>query len=616
MHPLIIVAGLAAAEPIIVTGSREPLAQANAPAATTLVESRALEALALPGASDVLRLLPGVSVSVSGPRGSQTQVRLRGAEANHTLLFVDGIRFNDPAAGNEARFELLNTDLLSRIELVPGAQSALWGPEALGGVVSVETADPFARQGFAALGEYGSQDSLRGAAQAAVRTGQVGLSATASWLRGDGIDSFGANGERDGFESRSLGLRAAWRPATGSEFGVTGLYLSGTSEYDGFDPVTFRRADTLDETANRIAAVRGWGSLTRGGWTLSADASLLDSANRNRLADAPLNRTAGRRFASGAQLSRQIGGHRITAAVEHEAEDFRARDQIYFGGTDQDRGRSLNSAVVEWRGAWSDMVVTSLAVRHDSFTAFRDATSLRATAMVKPSGQWTLIATYGEGVAQPTFYDLFGFFPGSFAGNPGLKPESSRGWEAVVAWRRGPAGLRLAAFTNRLESEIVDVFDPLSFQSSTRNVDGESRRRGVELSGQYRISQALEFHANYTFLDASERPEPTDAAIREVRRPRHSANFIAFGEAGRLSWSGTLAIVGARQDTNFEIFPAARVRLGAYALGSARIGWRLTDALEAYVRGENLLDDRYEDVLGYATPGRTVHAGFRLRLGS
>ena len=616
MNPLFLLVSAQASEPIVVTGSREPVPALEAPASPTEVDERALDALALPSAADVLRLLPGVSVSVSGPRGTQTQVRLRGAEANHTLLFVDGIRFNDPAAANEARFELLNTDLLSRIELVPGPQSALWGPEALGGVIAVGGPDPFGRERVAALAEHGSLDSARAAAQATVQSRDVGLSAGASRLRSDGIDSFGApGGERDGFETLSLSLRGGWRPADGAELGLTGLYVVGTSEYDGFDPATFRRADTLDETGNRIAAVRGWGRIERGGWTLSGDASLLDSANRNRLGNAPLNRTSGRRTTAGAQLSRSLGGHRLTAAIQHEAEDFSARDQVFFGGTDQDRGRSLMGLIGEWHARWAGALTTNLAVRHDSFSAFGDATTVRAAVVVQPARGWSLLASYGEGIAQPTFYDLFGFFPGSFAGNPALRPERSRGWEGAVQRRGRRLELRASAFSNRLESEIVDLFDFVTFLSTTRNVEGTSRRRGIELAGQYRFSAAIQLRANYTYLDAGERREPADAAIREVRRPRHSFNLLGFGEAGRLSWGAGLSWVGARDDLDFDAFPAERVRLGDYALSSLRVGWRLGDGLEAYGRVENAFDADYQDVAGYNTPGRTVHAGLRLRFG-
>jgi vitamin B12 transporter len=618
MNSLALIAALAAPaapgaapEPIVVTGAREPLPRADAPVSSTVLGEETLGALALPAAVDLLRLVPGLSVAQSGPRGTQAQVRIRGGEANHSLLFVDDIRFNDPAAGNEARFELLATDLLSRIEVVRGPQSALWGSEALGGVISVRSADPFAREGLAALGEYGSLESARAAAQGALRTGDLGLSATASWLSSEGIDSFGSGGERDGFRNLSLGFRSAFRPADGREVGLSAFYVAGRSEFDGSDAMTFLRADTLDETSNRIAAGRLWGRIESGGWTLSADASLLDSANRNRLGDAPLNRTAGRRAGAGAQVSRRIGGHRLTAAIEHEAEDFRARDQAFFGGTDQDRSRSLTALVGEWHARWSDALATDLAVRHDAFSAFSDATTVRAAVIVRPASGWTLHGSYGEGIAQPTFYDLFGFFPGFFTGNPDLAPERSRGFEAGLRWESGRAGLGATFFTARLEDEIVDVF--ANGTSTTRNAQGRSRRRGLELFGDWRASSALNLAANYTFLDADQPQAGGGGTVREVRRPRHSGSVTAFGRGGRLSWSASLAYVGARTDTDFDLFQT--VRLGAYGLASARLGWRLTGGLEAYARVENALDEDYRDVAGYATSGRTVHAGLRLRFG-
>ena len=123
---------------------------------------------------------PASSVATTGPRGTQTQVRIRGAEANHTLVFVDGIRFNDPAAGNEARFELLTSDSLSRVEIVRGPQSALWGSEALGGVIAAETRRSVPRRRLRGRSaEYGSLDSARLSGRYAVRAGDVGVMASA-----------------------------------------------------------------------------------------------------------------------------------------------------------------------------------------------------------------------------------------------------------------------------------------------------------------------------------------------------------------------------------------------------------------------------------------------------
>ncbi|WP_129794605.1 TonB-dependent siderophore receptor [Sphingosinicella sp. CPCC 101087] len=602
-------------ESILVTAAREPLGADEAPVSATMLDETVLEDLSLPAAADLLRLTPGVSVAATGPRGTQTQVRLRGAEAGHTLLFVDGIRFNDPAAGNEARFELLGADLLSRIELVRGPQSALWGAEALGGVVAVDTADPFRARGLAALAEYGRLDSARLFGRYAIRTGDVGINAAAGWQRSDGIDSFGGGGERDGFDQFNATLKAVYRTG-GFEAGATGHWVEGSSQFDGFDPVTFLRADTLDETENRIGATRAWASYEANDWSVQGEAAYLDSANRNRLAGAPLNVTFGDRLTFGGQVARQLGSHRLIVAVDHQSEGFRASDTAFGGATAQDRERRLAGLVGEWRAEWSEAVATDVAVRRDWFSAFEDATTVRAALLVRPARGWTLHAAYGEGIAQPTFFDLYGFFPGSFVGNPALAPERSRGWEAGVRWAGGAFSAEVTGFSARLRDEIVDVFDPVTFLSSTENADGTSRRDGVEAALGYRADERLEILANYTFLDADEQRVAGTALLREVRRPRHSFNLIAHGRSGRFRWGTSLAYVGARIDTDFDLVPAATVRLDDHVLASLNIAYRLLPQLELFARAENGFDADYQDVVGYNTPGRTVYAGLRVALGN
>lgn len=609
---------LSAAQPgieITVTGSREPAGRDMAAVSSTVLDEPEIEALDLPAVSDLLRLAPGVSVATTGPRGTQTQLRIRGAEANHTLLFVDGIRFNDPAAGNEARFELLTSDLLSRIELVRGPQSALWGSEALGGVIAVDTSDPFTRTGLVGEADYGSLDSARLSGRYAVRTGDVGISAGLGWQRSGGIDSFGAGGERDGFRNLAATLRVETLLGDFGRAGVIGHWVEGRSQYDGFDPATFLRSDTLDETRNRIGAVRAFARGMWGPWSARVEASYLDSANRNRLGGAPLNSNFGDRLTLSGQGAYAFGDHQLIAAVEHGEENFRARDTQYFGGTDQDRSRSLTAYVAEWRTEWSPAFATDVALRHDDFSAFEDSTTLRASALVRPGGGVTLHLSYGEGIAQPTFYDLHGFFPGSFSGNPDLRPETSRGWEAGLRWSNERFSLGITGFAGRLRNEIVDTFDPVTFLSGTANADGRSKRDGIELTASWRHAAWLNFEANYTWLDAGEQRVAGTARVREVRRARSSANLVAWGEAEKLSWGASLAYVGARRDTDFDLFPAALVRLDDYVLASLRIGYRILPLLELYARVENGFGADYQDVVGYNTAGRTVHAGLRVALG-
>src|SRR5688500_17848991 len=141
---------------IVITASRAPQEAAETAASVTTIEKQRIERLGEALVPALLRVAPSTAVSTSGPSGSLTQVRIRGAEASHTLLFVDGIRANDPASINEPHWELLNADLASRIEVVRGPQSALWGSEAIGGVVAVnglEDASP-----PSAIGEAGRSE--------------------------------------------------------------------------------------------------------------------------------------------------------------------------------------------------------------------------------------------------------------------------------------------------------------------------------------------------------------------------------------------------------------------------------------------------------------------------
>ena len=616
-------AASSSAPDIVVSAALVPVAEAQSPATVTVFDAARIEALGAPFALDLLRLAPGVSVATSGSQGAQTQVRIRGAEANHTLVFIDGIAFNDPAAGNEARFETFGADGLGRVEVVRGPQSALWGSEALGGVIAMETPDPLGAMRATASAEYGSRDFRRGAASLVTGGETAGLSATATWIKSDGVDSLGGGtGDRDGFETKTASFKAVARPGADGEIGIVGRYIEHANQFDGTDPNTFQRADTADASKTETGAVRGWATIGLGPdapWSLTVDGTYLTSDNRNRDGATPLNRTKGDRFRVGGQLVHRLNlgttAHTLIAAVEREDETFRASDTQYFGATVQRRTRGRNAYIGEWRATWVPMLTTDVAVRHDDYNRFADETTLRASAILTVAEGLALTGSYGEGIAQPTFFDLYGFFPGSFVGNPNLTPEKSRGYEAGVRFTRPAFSAEVTAFSNRLRGEIVSVFDSRTFLSSTANATGRSRRRGIEANVTVRPIEALRITANYTYLDARDQRVAAGLALRETRRPRHSGNLVADWTIGQLALGGSLAYVGMRQDVDFDLFPAPTVRLHDYVLGGARIAYAITPYIEAFGRIENAFDSNYQDVVGYATQGRAVFGGVRVKIG-
>ena len=594
---------------IVITASRAEQPAEDTPASVTIIDTARIERLGEPLLPALLRLTPSSAVSASGPAGSLTEVRIRGAEANHSLLFIDGIRANDPASGNAPRFELLNADIASRVEVVRGPQSALWGSEAIGGVIAVNGLVP-APSGLSAVSELGSFGSRRAAVNGGLAGGPASLGLAVGWQRAHGIDATGG-GDRDGYRNLSARLRGNWRVSPVVDVEAAAFAVSGRSEFDGFDPVVFGRTHDL-ASRNRLAAGRlaVHAGTEASPWAGKVAISRLASRNINDFQDAEINRTSGRRTVAEAQVERrlQTGGvrHLIVAAAEHEEERFTARDTVYGGFTDQDRSRERQSLTLEWR-AEAGPVTSDLALRRDRFERFSGTTTMRASLLAQVGGGLALTASYGEGIAQPTFFDLFGFFPGSFVGNPELRPEGSRGFEASVRYRRAALNASLTAYRQRLRDEIVDVFD--SFPFTTRNRDQASRRSGVEAQVGWAPSNRLRLNAHYAFLDASE-PSGT-SLIREARRPRHSGALTADGEMGRYRYGVSLAFTGSRFDRS-EDFPYPRVRLGSYWLAGARIAFAVNGRVELFARGANLLDDRYEDVVGYRTEGRSLHAGIRL----
>lgn len=594
---------------IVVTASRIADSAADTSASVTLIDQARIERLGVPLVQDLLRLVPSLAVSTSGPAGSLTDVRIRGAEANHSLLFVEGIRANDPAAGNNPRFELIDADLASRIEVVRGPQSALWGSEAIGGVVAVEGLAP-GRAGSSARIEYGSFGTARGAARTSFGKPDRGLSIGLAGQRSDGIDSFSGSGERDGYRNLSARAKGNYRLSPRLMVEASGFAIAAKSEFDGYDPATFVRADTLDNSRSRLGAGRLAATLgDRGATAATVSASLLGSANRNYLGDDLGNRTAATRRTVAIDAVHRVGNHALFGAIEDERETFKARDTDFGGASNQDRARRHQSLTVEWKGRFG-AITTDLAARHDRFSRFRDATTLRGAAAVEIATGVSVAAAYGQGIAQPTFFDLFGFFPGSFTGNPSLRPERSTGGEVSLRYRGHDVGAALTAYRQRLRHEIVDVFAfPLS---TTINAEGASRRQGIEAEAHWSHSSALRLSATYAYLDASEPRGPAGTRIKEQRRPKHNGSMALDGMSGRLTYGASIAHTGSRIDTDFDQFPAQRLRLKSYWLAGAQLAYRALPRLDATLRVANAFDTRYQDVVGYRTAGRSVHVGVRL----
>ena len=601
-------------EELIVTGSREPIATGDLGASFSILDSDAIEARQVPVLSSLLRDLPGLAVSQTGPVGSQTQIRIRGAEGNQTLVLIDGIEATDPVGNFEFDFADLLSTGVERIEVIRGPQSALYGSEAIGGVINIRTRRPEPGLKLEALGEGGSFGTARVGGTLSGGTEAIGGTLSVGYMDTSGVSASPTGPEDDGYENLTLSGKIIARPADHIELGVIGRYVSAESEFDAQNFATGQviDADELRKFDAFYGRVYGRIDLFEGAWRHSVSGELTDTDSDNFNADAFVNSFEGQRAKVEYQTTVRLDIMQITGAVEHEEMDFTAIGPTPDDPVNQDKSDDQTSFVGEWRASPLDGVTVSASVRHDINDTFADETTWRTGLSWQVMESTRLHSGAGTGVSDPTFFDRFGFFPGQFMGNPDLIPEQAFGWDIGIeqSFWDGRGLVDATFFASELEDEITQTFDFATFISTAVNQPGKSERRGVELSGRVLPLPGLRLDAAYTYLDADE-PDGS----REIRRAKHIASvsvdyrFLDDTAGVNLDFDYN----GEQDDLDFSTFPAARVSLDSFLLVTLAARYEIIEGLEAFARVENLLDENYRNVLGFNTPGIGAFAGLRAR---
>jgi vitamin B12 transporter len=287
--------------------------------------------------------------------------------------------------------------------------------------------------------------------------------------------------------------------------------------------------------------------------------------------------------------------HDFTVLGEIEREEYK------FGG-DPDVPHIDNYALAADYKYSGDALTLTGSVRQDMNDVFADATTWRVGAGYKFNWDGRFRGSVGTGVKNPTLVELFGFYPASrFTGNPKLKPETSLGYS--IGYEQAFGGLILSAdyFHSDLQDEITTIFNP-DFTTSLANLTTDSTREGIEFAARWEVGNSLSLNGSTSFLDSDQ-----DGA-EEIRRPKFLASATATWDAtDDLSVTANVDHTGSQLDTNFGTFTT--VKLDAYTLVGANIRYAVTDIVSVYLRGTNLLHEEYQDVFGYASPGRGVFAG-------
>ena len=575
--------------------------------------------------SDVLKTVPSVAISSSGGRGTLTNFYLRGADANHTAVIIDGVKVN-PVTGYGFDFGGLSLSNIERIEVLRGEQSALWGSDAMGGVIYITTKSglykdkPFNVDFNLGTGSHGTYDGS--ATISGYQNGFYyalngnshrtrGISALSSDTfrytaqNGTAITTGGAK-ERDEFHRDNASLRFGYDDNQKS-VEVLASHFSQTAHYDGslagettFDDYTRTREslfklsgylggdqDLFKQKAS-ISHIKT-DSDTTSSWASAYDAKKL---NANYQLDVNFDREG-----------------TVTQAVSLLGE----YQQSKYDSTSYNNEKSLieRSIATEYRLFTEADHSLSLSGRYTGNSEYKDAFTGRISGAYRLSPNFRAHAGLGTAIQNPTMTEYYGW-SGAFVGNPNLKPEKSQGGDVGVLIESTDKrhSLDLTYFARNVSDLISsEVLDATTYGTRAINIDGTSKIRGAEITYQGKFTDAMTAYANYTFTQAK------DSNNDElVRRPKHTANVgLAYQITEKWGSNVNVSYVGNRIDSYFDeaTYVSSRVKMPSYTLVNLGVNYQLSQNLTVYANLNNLFDKKYENIIGYGQDGRNVYVGLK-----
>ncbi len=616
-------------ERVIVAATRGDALPSTLGVATYVLDRERIEDRAAPALLDLLREAPGIDVARTGGVGAQGSSFVRGGESRFARILVDGVPVNQPGGlydfGAALPFEL------ERVEIVRGAASSLYGTDALAGVIHLVTRRAGAGTEQRAAAEAGSFDWWRGAGSVSGRSGRFDWNLGGERLQTDNEAPNSAFDETSG----ALSLGASLGAATSARLVVRGFDSSvGTPGQTGYGrpdlDASFERSDVV--AGLELRAARGHFSHSlRAGVAATNQLSLnpedsgafvpVDGEHLGAFTvfdfpnpDGFQNDTE--RFSAGYQVEAQAGRHLLSAGadVERESGAMGSPSQDLLEPTRTNFGVYAQDRVVVGRTAY---VTLGGRVEHNHSYGTR-AVPRAALALRLRGGEdaTTLRLSGGAGIKEPDFFQSFGvsFFA---QGNPNLKPERSRTFDAGVEQRLLQGRLRAEAslFHHEYRDQIAfQILDFSTFEGSYVNL-GRTRARGLELELEAAPREQVSLAAEYTYLDGEvlESGNAFDPVYAEgqslLRRPKHSGSVSARGRVGRASGGLSLVLVGRRSDSDFLGLSLSGNE--GYTRVDARLRVDLGRGFEVFVVGENLADRAYQEALGYPALGRSLRAGLR-----
>ncbi len=618
---------------VVVTADRRPEPIERSGSAISVVTREQIESFNPTSLVDALRNVPGLDITETGGPGAATSVRLRGANTGQTLVLIDGMRVNDPAGpGGDFDFSGLLPTVIDRIEVLRGPQSALYGSDAIGGVVNIITRKGSGEPRFEFRTEGGSYGTFSSSLAAYGSSGPWSYSVAGGGQRDDGFSRFGyritplrkfAPFEADGFSRYGGFGRLGYDPGEGVafEFGILSFrtltdydaasstlprLLQATGPARAFPDTPSRSTRELTQIFGRVTAETGPVSHSLRVYANETNRTNNDvSYKTNTL---PVNTT---------ETFSEFRGTRI--GVEYQGDLKLDRYGVLtFGGRGEAEEAATYSTPVQpvpgsragtlkarqdTRSVFAlyqlpiyDRLILTLGGRHDEVDRVTFDTWRATAAYLIPETGTKFRASGGTGGKAPTLFQLFA----PIFGNPALLPERSIGWDAGIdqSFFDGRGSVSATVFGNRFENLI-------NFNAATSNYFNTAKAdtSGVEVeAGFVLLPEFVKLTAAYTYLHAKD----LATNLTLARRPQHVGRFgVAITPLPGWVIEPRVTFVSLRFSGANETGPLPQYgRLDIYS------DYKINEMWRVFGRIENLTDTRYQEVLNYGTTGRAVYAGF------
>jgi vitamin B12 transporter len=576
---------LAAAQalgPVVVTATRSENPAERVIANVEVIEAAELERQPAADLGDVLRTRAGVEVARLGGAGQQTSLFLRGTESNHVLVLVDGLRINPGTIGSAA-IQNIAPELVERIEVVKGPRSALYGSDAIGGVINVITRRGH-DAGLRAQAGFGHYDTRSASLTGGLGGPERDFSFGASWLDSAGFPTRTGDTTDRGYEHLSL-TASARAKLGGVELGLRGWHAAGTSEYSDFfvTPVDQDFENSAIAASAAFAPAEAWESrITLG--------HALDEIAQNQSLDFLRTRRSSLDWQNDIAVSER---QRLTTGVLWQDEEA---DALSFS-LPYDAATTTTQFYLQdqLQSGWHRLLVAAAWTDHE---AFGGHATWNAEYGYEPWEGAFATAAAGTAFRAPDATDLYGF-----GGNPDLEPEESRSYELTLRQRLGARhSFSLALFRNDIDGLIQFVVtDFETFEGENRNVE-RARIEGAEATWRYE-GERWSARAGLTLQD----PRDAITGTRLLRRARENATLAVARRLGGHEFALDLLYAGERRDFGFP----DPVRMPAYWLANLSARVALGGRFTLLVRAENLFDEDYELARGFNTMGRSLFVALR-----